>query len=141
MYVWFSKTSIPPWGWLSELTQIRAKQSIRCSNNNILTQISQTWNYLQDPERSSQISSEFPSFYTPQQRPAEVRHLSNISNGSDLLPALMTGKKLNKKLYRFLSPSNLKFFGSDNKDNIFVKHEILICFLPKFWVINVKPLH
>lgn len=62
-----------------------------------LTKPSTLFTPPEDPERSSQISSEFPSFYTPQQRPAEVRHLSNISNGSDLLPALMTGAVIEPK--------------------------------------------
>merc|ERR1719350_2286847 len=61
-----------------------------------LTKPSTLFTPPEDPERSSQLGSEFPSFYSPQQRPAEQRH-PNISNGSDLLPALMSGAVIEPK--------------------------------------------
>ena len=42
---------------------------------------------FQDPERASQLGTEFPGFYTAPQRPEASRHLTN----GDILPGIMTG--------------------------------------------------
>ena len=43
---------------------------------------------FQDPERASQLSSEFPGFYSPSRSSEPSRPLSN----GDILPGLMSGK-------------------------------------------------